>query len=196
MSRFAWPSVVLLVISGLSPAVAKRADGVQPQRYLEHVKYLAAPELQGRGAGTAGLERASKYIADQFKQFKLQPAGENGTYWQDFRVTTSAKPGDGNHLKAADTNLRLHTDYIPISFSSNGRIEAPVVFAGYGITAPEFQHDDYTHLDVKDKVVLILRYEPNISRKRAKGKREPTRTTHTWSQRRSTPAITALKQSF
>jgi hypothetical protein len=111
------------------------------------------------------LERASTYIADQFKKYGLQPAGEKSSYWQEFRVTTNAKPGEGNHVKVAGSDLRLNADYIPISFSSNGQAEGQIVFAGYGITAPEFQYDDYFHLDVKDKIVLVLRYEPKHFRK-------------------------------
>jgi hypothetical protein len=61
--------------------------------------------------------------------------------------------------------LRLTSDYTPLSFSSNGEFEAPLVFAGYGVTAPEFQYDDYGHIDVKDKIVLVLRYEPPSFRK-------------------------------
>ena len=139
---------------------AKRVDLIQPEKYVAHVKYLASPELQGRGAGTPGLERASEYIADQFKASGLRPAGESNSYWQPFQVTTSAKPGTKNLLTAGGKTLRLHDDYVPLSFSSNGKAEGPIVFAGYGITAPDFKYDDYQHLDVKNKIVLILRYEP------------------------------------
>ena len=156
--------VTLLFASGLSTLSAKRAEQAQAQQYIEHVKYLASPERHGRGAGTAGLEKAAKYIADHFKKAGLQPAGENRSWWQKFRVTTNAKPGSNNQLSATNgggkTNLRLNGDYIPLSFSSEGRFSGPVVFAGYGITAPDRGYDDYQHLDVRDKIVLMLRYEP------------------------------------
>lgn len=154
----------------LSAALAQVATQVatqpQPERYIQHVKYLASPELQGRGAGTRGLEKASEYIAARFKDIKLQPAGESGTFWQTFEVTTGAEPGPSNQLE----RLRLNSEYRPLSFSTNGKLQAPLVFAGYGITAPEFQYDDYTHLDVKDKIVLILRYEPRKFQKEGTGK--------------------------
>ena len=73
-------SSLIIVLSCLPVASAKRVERTQAQHYLEHVKFLAGPELQGRGAGTPGLERASKYIADQFRQLGLRPAGEAGTY--------------------------------------------------------------------------------------------------------------------
>jgi Zn-dependent M28 family amino/carboxypeptidase len=159
-------STLLFAASYPIAAIAQTTPRASPQRYVEHVKYLAAPEMQGRGAGTQGLQRASQYIADRFRDLKLKPAGEKNTYRQTFPVTTGAKPGPANKLG----ELRLDTDYIPLSFSSNGDVNAPVVFAGYGITAPEFQHDDYTHLDVKDKIVLLLRYEPKEFQKDAAGK--------------------------
>jgi hypothetical protein len=170
----------LAAFSLLSPGWARRASLAQPQRYIEDVKYLASPELQGRGAGTPGLESASNYIADQFKQLKLEPAGEDNSYWQSFSLTTSAKPGPGNELVLGDqpSALRLNEQYVPISFSSNGQLNAPVVFAGYGITAPEFHHDDYQGLDVKGKAVLVVRYEPKSFKKDAPGQSRRREWTH------------------
>ncbi|HYO83349.1 MAG TPA: M28 family peptidase [Bryobacteraceae bacterium] len=159
-------------LAALTPALvvaisfAQTAEQANSERYVNDVKILASPEMQGRGAGTKGLERASEYIARQFKRLKLEPSGENDTYWQTLTVTTGAKPGPGNKLGS----LRLNEDYTPLSFSSNGRVSSSVVFAGYGITAPEFQHDDYSHVDVKDKIVLVLRYEPKTFQKDSSAK--------------------------
>jgi hypothetical protein len=146
----------IVLVFGLGIGLAQTQEQARPDRYIEHVKYLASPELKGRGAGTPGLQRASEYIADRFREFKLQPAGDSNSYWQAFQVTTGAKPGPDNQLD----RLTLNQDYAPLSFSSNGKVTSPVIFAGYGITATEFQYDDYAHLDVKDKIVLVLRYEP------------------------------------
>ena len=157
--------------AGLAMALAQTAaQRAQPDRYIEDVKYLASPALQGRGAGTPGLELAAKYIEKRFKELGLRPAGEANSYRQGFQVTTGAKPGPGNSLEAGDRRLHLNSDYTPLSFSSNGNVQGPVVFAGYGITAPESQYDDYSHLDVKDKIVLVLRYEPKGFRKDSTGK--------------------------
>ena len=164
----------LVVVSSLSVASAKRVERTQAQHYLEHVKYLAGPELQGRGAGTPGLDLASKYIANQLRQFGLRPAGDTGTYLQPFQVTVTAKPGKNNQLSLArdsgSRTLQMESDYVPLSFSSNGSATGPVVFAGYGITASEFHYDDYAKLDVKDKIVLVLRYEPSYFREATPGK--------------------------
>jgi hypothetical protein len=151
-------------LSYLSIAGFRRAEDAEVQRYLEHVKKLASPEMEGRGAGTAGLERAARYVAAHFKEFGLKPAGESDTYRQGFTVTTDAKPGASNEFvvqsSAGTQALGMQKDFIPLSFSSNGEVKAPVVFAGYGITAPEFKYDDYAHIDVKDKIALVFRYEP------------------------------------
>lgn len=151
--------LLLVSLASAQPAVRE-----QPQRYLEDVKFLASDAMEGRGAGTKGLDQAAKYIEDRFKALGLQPAGDNGTYRQSLQVTTGARPGSGNQLEVtADkqaSSLRLNSDYRPLSFSSNGEVNGPVVFGGYGVTAPEFHYDDYGHIDVKDKIVVVLRYEP------------------------------------
>jgi aminopeptidase YwaD len=167
-----------LIALWLSPEARSRtASQVEAQRYTEHIKYLASPELKGRGAGTPGLETAAKYIAAQFANYGLKPAGEGNTYFQQFTVTTGAKPGAGNrlvsHAGGGAQTLELRKDYIPLSFSSNGEAAAGLVFAGYGATAKEFEYDDYAGVDVKDKIVLVLRYEPKSFRKDSKGPEKP-----------------------
>ena len=142
------------------------------QRFTEHLKVLAEPGMEGRGAGTAGLERASAYIADQFKKAGLQPAGGKDSYTQNFTLTTGAEPGSNNRLaRSGGPALQFDIDFRPISFSSNGKATGPLVFAGYGISAPEFQYDDYANLDVKNKIVVVMRYEPAAF---VKGKQEKT----------------------
>jgi hypothetical protein len=75
-------------------------------------------------------------------------------------VITGARLKGDNHLVAEETELKLDRDYVPFSFSASGSVSAPVVFAGYGASASEFGYDDYDGIDVKDKIVLLLRYEP------------------------------------
>ena len=141
--------------------LGQKADGA---RYIEHVKFLASPELEGRAAGTAGLERAAAYIADQFKRAGLEPGADGDSYLQPFTVTTGARmgPNNGFVVRTADSvhKLKLRDDYVPVNFSSAGSVSGPLVFAGYGASADEFDYDDYTHLNVKDKIVLVFRYEP------------------------------------
>jgi len=135
-----------------------------PQRYLNDIKTLTQPKMEGRGDGLKGLTRAEYVIVDRFKSLGLQPAGSHG-YLQPFTVTTGAKLRGNNHLvvQNADskTPLKLDQDYVPFSFSDSGTIITQLVFAGYGATAEEFGYDDYAGIDAKGKIVVVLRYEPS-----------------------------------
>jgi hypothetical protein len=135
-----------------------------PTRYLNDIKSLASPEMEGRGAGTKGLTRAEHLLEKRYKELGLQPAGVNG-YAQPFSVITGARLKSDNHLSVENagskTNLKINQDFVPFSFSSSGQVAGPLVFAGYGATAEEFHYDDYEGLDVKDKIVMVLRYEPS-----------------------------------
>ncbi len=133
------------------------------ERYLEHVKVLASDDMKGRGAGSPELERAAEYIAGQLAALGVQPAGEDG-FFQPFTVTTGAEMGDDNRISiehnAGTETITPGRNWTPINFSRSGEVSGQVVFAGYGITASEFGYDDYFHFDVKDKIVVVLRYEP------------------------------------
>ncbi len=134
------------------------------QEFLDYVKYLAGDELKGRGDGTPELDTAAEYIAAHFRQFGLKPAGDGGTYLQHFTMTVGAKLGPKNSLTyefgGKRITLTVKQDFAPFSFSENVTLQAPMVFAGYGITAPEYHYDDYTGIDAMDRIVLVLRHEP------------------------------------
>jgi len=135
-----------------------------PNRYLADVKSLTAPPMEGRGDGTKGLSLAAHMLEKRYKHLGLKPAGANG-YFQPFSLITGAKLRSAqNHFlieeSAQKRELKLNQDFVPFSFSSSDSVNAPVVFAGYGASAEEFGYDDYTDLDVKDKIVVVLRYEP------------------------------------
>lgn len=135
-----------------------------PTRYLNDIKSLASPEMEGRGAGTKGLTRAEHLIEKRYKELGLQPAGVNG-YAQPFTVITGARLKSDNYFSVqtadAKKDLKIDQEFVPFSFSSSGQVARPLVFAGYGATADEFHYDDYAGLDVKDKIVVVLRYEPS-----------------------------------
>src|SRR5262249_7869269 len=138
-------------------------QSITAQSYLDYVKYLSSDALKGRATGSPELEKAASYIADKFKAAGLKPP--NGKdYLQSFPVVTDAKLGPANHLQITSgskkEDLKPGAGYVPYSFSSSGKGSAGVVFAGYGITADEQHYDDYAHLDVQGKFVLLLRHEP------------------------------------
>src|SRR5215475_7165184 len=139
------------------------SDELDPQRYLAHVKFLASESMRGRASGSPELEKAANYIAKQFKSYGLQP-GDGKSYLQAFPVTTNAKLGPGNRFEYTEggkiVKLKFEEEFVPFNFSSRGKVSGNVVFAGYGITAKEYNYDDYAGIDAKGKLVLILRHEP------------------------------------
>jgi hypothetical protein len=156
----------LLVLAAVAPPVASQTAAIgtaDPARYLDHVKALTTPAMEGRGDGTPGLTRAARLLEDEYKRLGLQPAGTAG-FFQAFQVTTGAKLAGTNEISeqtgGARKELKLNEDFVPFSFSSSGEAAGGVVFAGYGATAPEFGYDDYAGIDVTGKIVLLLRYEP------------------------------------
>ncbi len=151
---------LLLVLAG-----GLTAAELSPTEYIGYVKYLASPEMRGRATGSPELEKAAGYIREQFRSLNLKPlAGDS--YYQDFDVTTSAHVGRENRLNYVNgrdnkqKQLRYAQDFIPLNLSAAGEVSGQVVFAGFGITAPEYNYDDYAGIDVKDKIVLLLRHEP------------------------------------
>jgi peptidase M28-like protein/PDZ domain-containing protein/PA domain-containing protein len=158
-----------LALAGAAPAQAPatapalavaKADAA---RYDETVKTLASPEMEGRGAGTKGIERAARMLEERYRSLGLEPAGTEG-YFQPFTVTTGAKLASHNDLQedlgGTKKTLKLNEDFVPFSFSSSGQAEGPLVFAGYGVSAAEFGYDDYAGVDVQGKIVVLVRYEP------------------------------------
>ncbi|MFN0130212.1 MAG: M28 family peptidase [Verrucomicrobiales bacterium] len=149
----------------LSPAIA-------PQDIQGHVNQLASERMEGRLPGTEGERLATEYAASFLKGFGLEPAGDDGTWFQPFEFTAGVELGEGNRLAvtvAPDRSVvaELDSQWRPLSFSTVGETApAPVVFAGYGIElsddGPEAPaYSSYFHLDVKDKWVMVLRYLPD-----------------------------------
>ena len=135
-------------------------SGLAPARYMQDVIFLSRDEMKGRGDGSPELDQAADYIADQFRRAGLHPAGDANTYFQNFEVTTGAVLGPRNGLEIAGKRLKIGDDFVPIVFSDTAEFEGPLVFVGYGITAPEYGYDDYTGVDAKGKIAIVLRFEP------------------------------------
>lgn len=157
-------ALLLLASLAFAAQTATQLSLADPHRYLDDIKTLTQPKMEGRGDGLKGLTRAERVLVDRYKSLGLESAGTKG-YLQPFTVTTGAKLRGKNHFlvqngetKAA---LKLNEDYVPFSFSNSGTVTAPLVFAGYGATADEFAYDDYAGLDATDKIVVVLRYEPS-----------------------------------
>ena len=142
----------IAALAGAFLAWAQAPANISPDAYLAHVKYLASPELKGRATGSPELETAAGYVASQFQSLGVKPV-PGSTYQQAFTTTVGARMGPNNRMEG-------NIPFVPFSFSSSGTVSAPVVFVGYGITANEYHYDDYAGIDVKDKIVLLIRHEP------------------------------------
>jgi hypothetical protein len=126
---------------------------------MDVVRTLADPALEGRGVGTAGLDTARALIQREMKDIGLQPAPD-GSWGQPFQVTTGVEASEPTWIDVGGMRYHLGDSFQPLGFSTNGTLRAPLVFAGYGITAPGYDYDDYAGIDVHDKIVLVLTNEP------------------------------------
>ncbi len=152
----------LLLTAWLAAGLALAA-GIDPAQYLENIKVLASEQMRGRAAGHPELDEAARFIAGRFQSFGLEPAAGRD-FLQPFPITASAALGAGNRLDYTDgrstTSLKFDEEFRPLAFSASGSVSGQVVFAGYGITAREYGYDDYAGLDVRNKLVIVLRHEP------------------------------------
>ena len=199
-SKFALPSLIGLLAFGISPVLAqspnphaveepKTADATKATtpksassstylsaaelRMRQDVSYLAADAREGRGPGTAGIDDAADYIANEFKRIGLKPAPNAHGYFQKFNITNEPTLETGSKIvvkRTSGSNISFDdkTDFSPLALGDSGKVAGKkIVFAGYGITAKDaslkLDYDDYSGLDVKDKVVLILRREPQLN---------------------------------
>ncbi len=159
-------ALALLTLEGRLTQVgwAATESRFSAREFLEPIKFLASDQLKGRANGTPELDRAAKYIAAHFRKFRLRPAGDNGTYLQRFSLVVGAKLGGKNvaifEQGTTSATLKVQQKFVPLSFSANATVEAPLVFAGYGITAPDYHYDDYQGLDAAGRAVIVLRHEP------------------------------------
>lgn len=131
----------------------------------QHVEYLCSDQLAGRFTGAKGERLATAYVARYFELLGLEPAGDDGGWYDEFTFTSGVALGPDNRLEAAGKTYEVDQQWRPLAFSGEGTFDkAPLVFAGYGIVLDESEdhqpYDSYAHLDVEDKWVMVLRYLP------------------------------------
>ncbi|MCX8056645.1 MAG: M20/M25/M40 family metallo-hydrolase [Ignavibacteria bacterium] len=155
--------LLLIFISCSSVKIPETSSKIDQSDLFKHLSFLASDDLKGRGTGTPEIDKAADYLAKYFKSIGLQPKGSSG-YFQTFKVTTDLELLKQNSLIVDVNNqpvtFELRKDYQPTGFSANGLAEGNVVFAGYGIEAEDLGYNDYANIDVKDKIVLMMRYSP------------------------------------
>ncbi|HEX3694736.1 MAG TPA: M28 family peptidase [Polyangia bacterium] len=130
---------------------------------LGDVRFLAAPEQQGRGALTRGLGRAGDYIAGRFRAAGLAPGGEDGTYFQAVPVPVGNQLGSGVSFAVDGAALVLGDDFVPNKASSSTRAVGGAVFVGYCIAVPG-KYDDFAGVDLRGKLAVCLRHGPHYDR--------------------------------
>ncbi len=144
-------------------------------RIAQSAKLFASDELEGRGVGTAGIDKAADYIANRFKQLGLKTELFDGQPFEKFSLVVRSELGDAanNSLSFRDGNenasaaalssmqLKMTDDFTPLAAGGSGKFDAPLLFVGYGVTAKTEKYDDYDGVDAKGKVVVILRHEPH-----------------------------------
>jgi hypothetical protein len=165
--------VILLFTSTFAiPAKADSADdamtAIHPESIRANMRFLSDDLLEGRGTATRGHEIAAKFMASQFEALGLQPAGDNGSYWQNVPLRSMRVNGDKAALSLVrdgkEETLAFRKDFL--TRADPGRpassVEAPVVFVGFGVTAPDQSYDDYKNVDAKGKIVAFMFGAPNF----------------------------------
>jgi S1-C subfamily serine protease len=165
MTRRLTITLGLLLLAALVRPVRAEAPADVEARLRSDLFYLAADECEGRGISTKGIGLAAEYVARQFQKAGLKPGGPDGTYFQPFSLATSAKVGTNNHVslrgpQGQTIELESGKHFTVALLGGAGKVDAPVVFAGYGITSDEPKYDDYAGLDVAGKVVVVLTGTP------------------------------------
>ncbi len=169
--RFSHTFLLLLLLTTPCGLLAQDTAEVAPPapktgQLKETLGYLASDKLKGRGIGSEGLEEASQFLAKQFEAIGLKTDLVNGTPFQEFEVNVSSEMGSKqkNRLTLVSgeekKKLKLGEDFTPLAVGGSSTFEAPLFFVGYGISAPKLEYDEYADIDVKGKMVVIVRKEP------------------------------------
>ena len=135
-------------------------------RATEHVSFLASDEMRGRDTPSPELDKAADYIAEHFRKLGLEPLSSDGFKLPYNLVTRDLDTTKANtylrlNIAGVETELPIKKSFVPFEQTGEGQVRnARVVFAGFGITAPEYDYDDYASIDAKGAVVVVFRGEP------------------------------------
>lgn len=141
-----------------------KSPKITSSEVTDHIKYLASDELAGRFPGTDGDKLTVEYIVNEFEEYGITPAGEDG-YLQPFDYISEIKLGKDNSLSIGNGELikGAGEEFTTLYLSANGSAQGNIVFVGYGINAPELNYNDYAGVDLKGKIALMLMYSPGYN---------------------------------
>jgi hypothetical protein len=149
-------------------ALLNAMHSISSHDLLDYVKIQCDDKYQGRLTGTKEYQECAEWLSGEFSKWGLSPAGDNGTWFQWYKIPYTLIYPDCSvalHLdqKNGSTIIKQYryiTEFMPGSTSGNGSVTGEVIYAGYGITAPELGYDDYSGIDVRGKIILIERESP------------------------------------
>jgi hypothetical protein len=156
-------SLLLMLLAVAACRAAAPPSPASDREWWSDVQTLASDDMQGRKTGTEGYRKAADYVAKQFAALGLQPAGTDG-YLQPITFESRKLVEDRSALE-----LRRDGKVIPIAFGTQAiaipvgspeKVDAGLVFAGYGLTIPDFHYDDFANVDASGKIVVILQGAP------------------------------------
>ncbi|MHB1424388.1 MAG: M28 family peptidase [Gemmataceae bacterium] len=162
-----WFPIVLVVplLIAAEKATPTPASANAEARMRRDITFLASDQCEGRGPGTHGIDKAADYIADQFRKAGLKPGGSDGSYFQPFTINANVLDEPARLAltgpQGQSIALPQGVQFWPMALGGSGSIEAPIVFAGYGISSKGANYDDYADVDVADKIVILLRGAPS-----------------------------------
>ena len=160
MKRFIPLLAAFLLSSALAQAPQRGLLSIRADELREKVTYLASREMKGRGDGSPELRRAAEYIADAFKRHGVKPAGDGGTYFQNFRMFM-ARLGTRNDFRSGNTDYILGGDYVPHYLSPSAEVEGSLIFMGYGISAPSLKFDEFAGVNLRGRIAVVLDATPH-----------------------------------
>ena len=155
--------IITLSICGLTLSASAYAQNTLKDSLKAKIEYLASPALEGRGFEGNGNKKAAEYLNKFFEEIKLKKF--NNSYYQDFSAPVALELGKANSLEFTTGNNKISfkpdEEYLPLKFSGNKEAKGDLVFVGYGVSSEKIHFDEYANLDVKNKIVLILRGSPD-----------------------------------
>lgn len=171
LKKYFFAAFVFVIACGFHNGDKDKNPAITSVEIKNHITYLASDELMGRFTGTDACYTAAEYISGDFESTGLLPFF-NDSYYQEFPFISGIEMSENNSvsftLPEISYELNANKEFITAPFSGKADVSGELVFAGYGISAPKLEYDDYAGLDVKDKIVVVMRYSPEYDNPHSK----------------------------